>query len=514
MFSAVLGLASAGIGAFTSLSAQREQAELAREQMDLQRRALNQQDTMAQMNWGMAQDQLRREREQERYIREANDRRDRMMEEEFNIRLGSQRERARMSREERNYVLERQVRLDREAADQRAFQLERYLENRSLAAEERSYAQRLLEEQRRIARGEADDDLRRYAEERLTAQEERDFAVSQFFDARDTARLERAQDSSIRDALIQRANGLQSALDQAARSLGGVRQAPEATREDIAAEVQRREELALADVDRAVTRVASVGEADLIRRGLDASTVGNARRGEIAEQAASEYARAREEARQQALNYISGRQNILMEGWNADMQRRDRVFGEAQGVAGAGLEAMLRLPQLRSANDFRTPLDVGTANFVRQTRSANDWRAPLNVGSAIYEADRVGSNMGPTLNLPSAAAFQELNAGSRTLPATQTWGITSPQAFAQLAQTGMAETARAYGQNALMFNTNAQRAGEAAGASISQVLRSLGTLGDRWWSGAYTQQSPVIAGANAAQPSTGRMGFAAPWERE
>lgn len=507
MFSAVLGLASAGIGAFTSLSAQREQAALAREQMALQRRALNQQETMSMLNWGLTQDQLRREREQEQYLRAANERRDRLMEEEYNVRLGSQRERARLSAEERRFMVDRQMRLDRDAADQRAFQLERFLENRDLAAEERAYAQQLLEDQRRIARGEADEDLRRYAEERMTAQEEREFAVSQFFDARDRALAERSQDAGIRDLLMMRAGGLQMALDQAARSLGGVRNAPEATREDIENEVTRREELAVADVDRAVTRVASINEADLIRRGLDASSVGTARRGEVAERAATEYARAREQARQDALRYISGQQEVLMGGWNADMQRRDRVFAEAQGVAGAGMDVLLRLPQLRSSNDFRAPIDIGTANFVRQTRSMNDWRAPINLGSAIFEADRVGSGMGQTLNLPSAAAMQDFAPGSRTTPQTQVWGITSPAGFAASAMSGLQGIAGAYGRNAEMYFNQAANSGRAAGGSMAQVLRSLGTIGDRWWNSSGSATSnPVITGNNAAFQDFGSFG--------
>ncbi|CAB4158338.1 hypothetical protein UFOVP706_1, partial [uncultured Caudovirales phage] len=63
MFSEILGLAGSALGAFSSMNAANQQYslgvanmqmqwQLAQEQMAMQRRALNQQEDMANMSWG------------------------------------------------------------------------------------------------------------------------------------------------------------------------------------------------------------------------------------------------------------------------------------------------------------------------------------------------------------------------------------------------------------------------------------------------------------------------------
>lgn len=501
MFSEILGLAGSALGAFSSMNAANQQYslgvanmqmqwQLAQEQMAMQRRALNQQEDMANMSWGMAQDQLRREREQERFVRETDEANRRMLGEEFNLRLGSQRDRSRQAQLERNAMLERQVRLDRDAARTQAFGLEQYLRNQNISADERQYAQSLLENARRTASGEADNDLRRFAEERMMAQDERNFAIEQLQNTQAVAMRERADDAGVRDMMIRRAGGLQSALDAALRGMGDMQDIPRLSREDIQAEVMRREDRAVEDADSAIDRVASINEADLIRRGLDASSPGLARRGDIAEQASDLYARARDQARDSALRFITGQQGALTENFNSDLRRRQAVLGEQGAVAGAGLDVLARLPQLRSANDYRAPVDVRTGIFSRQLRSANDWRAPVDMGTARFESNSgFMPGMGSTLNLPSAAGAMELNPGSRLLAAPN-WNITNPSAFSGQAMSGMQGVASAYGQGAALqanlmgpmstpFFNRADSAAAGAGASFQQMMRSLGGMGDR-----------------------------------
>lgn len=515
MFSEIIGLASAGLGAFSSMSAANNQYNLgvanmqmqwglAQEQMSMQRRALAQQEDMANMNWGLAQDQLRREREQERFIRETDAQNRQMLGEEFNLRLGSQRDRSKQAQLERNTMLDRQVRMDREAARRQQAGLEQYLRNQSITAEERTYAKGLLDQAKRTASGEADADLRRLAEERLMAQDERNFAIEQLQYAQNTAARERADDSSLRDMIIGRAGSLQMSMDAALRGMGDMRDIPRISADQINAEVMRREDLAMSDANSAIDRVASVNEADLIRRGLDASTPGAMRRAQIAEGASDIYAQARAAARDSAMKYIGGQQAILTDNFNTDLARRRSVLGEQAGVASSGLDLLTRLQPMRSANDYRAPVQVGSGIFSRTTRSANDYRAPINVGSGVYESNLgLMSGMGDTLGLPSAAGAMELNPGSRLL-AAPTWGITNPSSFAGLAQSGLANVGQQYGQMAQTqasmmgpmsqpFFNRADSAAAGAGASFQQMMRSLGGMGDRLVSqGGFGQQQTYL----------------------
>lgn len=490
MFSAVLGLLGTGISAGLGFMQAEQQQQLAWEQLSLQRRAQNFQQDMAMRQWRMAEENHEREKELEKYLKEQNEYNRKVLREEFDLRLGSQRERQAQAKREREYVLERQLKVDKDAAERQAFQIEQYMRNRDLSEDERAYAMRLLEEQRAIAKGEKDEDLRRYYEERGQAADERNFSISQLYRAQQIAAAERADDAAIRDTVINRANGLQGSLDAALRSLGPAPEVPRVTRSDIDNEVALRTATAISDVDRAITKVAGANEANLMRLGMDNSTRAEERRRDLASNAAIDYAKARDMARDSAMRYISGVQDELLQGYSADMARRGTVLGETANVAGAGLNVLTNLRPLRSENDYRINTPIASAIYARNTRSANQYQAPVGLGSAVYDRFNGGTSLGDFLGTASIASMMELNPGSR-LQSAQTWGVTSPGTYFSGANAGFGAVANSAGQLARgAFQAAASERGGAM-MGLSQALRSLGGLGDQMW-----QQRGTAAAAN------------------
>lgn len=479
-FSAVLGLVGTGISTYASFNNGKQQQGVANEQLALQRRALMQQQGMAQQQFALGQSQLQRELAQEEYIRGINAQNRNLLFQEYQTRLNSQLERRGQAQRERGYVLDRQIKSDRDAASRQAFQLEAYLKNKDIASDEREYAKGLLEEQKRIASGERDDDMRRYYEERRMAVDERNFAIQQMQRSQDIARRERQDDASIRDSVLNRAVNLQGTMDATLRSLGTAPEVPRATREDIANEVALRENTAMSDVDRAVSRVASVNEASLIKAGMDNSSLAHERRAEIAARSGLEYAKARDAARDSAIKYVSGVQNELMEGYGADMQRRWQVLTEAGNVGSAGLNIMTNLKPLRSENDYRAPVQVGTGVYARNTRSANSYQAPVQLGTALYDRFNGGTSLGDFLGPATIAGMFDINAGTATA-APANWTVSSPSTYFGAAQNGMNTAASAFGTNAqrAQVSANMNEAGMYKG--LAEGLQSVGGMLNRWY---------------------------------
>lgn len=469
MFSAILqGVAAIG-GVVGGISSAQQNYAIAREQLDLQRQAQRQQYDFGMLQYGLGLDQLRREREQERYIREENARKQQYLEEEYGLRLDSQRARASQSMAERQYMLDRQVQVDRSAAQQRAFQIEQLLRNQDLAASEREYAVRMLEDARATAMGERDEDLMRYYSERDQALNERNFAIDEMRRAQTIASTERYDDLSLRNRILDQSTQLRDALFDTFTDLGDAPEAPRVTKAMLDDEIGRREDRAMGDVDRALDRVASVGEADLMRRGVERSSTATAKRAEIAERGADMYAKARDQARDEALRYMSGVQESLFKDYEGQLKQRSVAFQDVGNVYGAGMDVAKLLPQLRSANDYRSPVQVGSGVFTRQVRSANDFRAPINVGTSIYDRE-VGSGMGATLNLPSAAAMQELNPGSRLNANFSKFDVTNPSSFMSVAGSAINGAASNVGSPEPWLRLATQGA-SSAGSAFSNLTK-------------------------------------------
>lgn len=491
MFSAILGLVSAGIGAAGAAS----QYAIAQEQLTLQREALKKQEEMAMLNYGLGLDQLAREREIEAYLRDSNDRNSRLAQEEYakNWQLGEQRKKQAL--EERRYVVDRQIAMDKEAAERQAFILEQYLGNKNLAAEERKYAQEQLEIARATARGERDEDLRRYNEERAMAAAERDFAIQEMRRSQGIAAQERSEDSFFRDDIIRRLDDMNATMESTLAGLPPL-DAPELLGRDDFEEIYARFDAnAVANVDRALDRVASQSEADLMTRGLSTSSIGNSQRSDLARRMALDYQNARDAALRSALDYIGGNNEITLQDFNARKDARGTRLEEIKAMTMPGIEAMLNMRQLRSANDYNLPVQVGSSVFSRNLRSANDFSSPVQMTSGIYDRLDIGYGMADMLATPSAADSFVWNAGSAQYQ-PQMWGITSPSAFFGNASSGINGLAQGYDYSTWLNSGNDW---------ASMAMKSLGSAaGELQYGGSMSDAGKSQTGAysTVALPST------------
>lgn len=418
-FSAVMGVANVATSLFGASSAAK-QASWDRYYKDLAR--------IDQQNWqtrqyGAMLDQRRAQQEENAYLRQIEDLNRRIKEQEREFTLGEYQGYKDQLLKERQDQYERQIAMDKEAARQREFQLNQLLQNQDLAQEERDFAIRQLEEAKSVASGERDDDMRRFYEERAQKEIEREFLISEYQNSQATRRQEREQELAMRNQILAQVYGLQDALRQTESGLQYVPDIPVITEDQIAAEIQRRSAENIANVDRAAERVASINEANLMRGGIDISTPGTARRGDVAARLAQEYQNATSRAYDDAMKYISGQQSMYATDIGNILKTREARLNETSGIAGAGIDTMLRLPQLTSADNFNLAQLIPSSVYSRNISSANDFRAPVNIGSGIYDSINIGPGLS-NFNVSNSAAtsiFNQLpssayNASSVSIP--------------------------------------------------------------------------------------------------
>jgi len=399
-FSAILGLAGSAIGA---ASASRD-AAAARAQQDYQ---FGKQMDLQNANLGMMRDAQRDQRAENEYQREMERFNRRLRSQEREFELGQLRQNQEYLMEDRRMDIERQVKEDKEAAKIQQFNLEQLLRRQDIAEDERQFAIQQLEQVKAIASGERDEDKRRFLEEREMARIEREFLTDQFNEAKGQAQIERNEQLQDRNAIMQSISGMQNAVQNTAAGLGYIPEIKQLTSADISSEIDRRTNQYQGDVDRAADRVASVGEAGLIRGGMDRSTQGTARRGDIAERIANEYQDARSRAYDDALRYITGEQSALTSNVDSIMKRRSGILGETANVAGAGIDQMMKVPQAASAVDaYRLAQMVPSAIYNRNLESANDFRAPVGISSAA-----IGGTMTPGIADYTRPTSRVSNAG-------------------------------------------------------------------------------------------------------
>jgi len=365
--------------------------------------------------------------------------------------------------DEADRLAERQALMDEEAREMQLYRLREAARNRDLVASEREFAKMLLGQAQDVAGTERDEQMARFLEDRETRADERQFVVDQYEDYLRQAQAERDAEMGIREQILAGADDLQSRLEATASQLGYVPEIEQITPEMIEAEVARRTGEYQADVDRAAEAVASVNEADLIRAGLDASTGGTQRRGEIAARLAQEYQNARTRAYDDAMGYISGRSNAMATNVGNIMDRRAAILGETANIGGAELGILQNLRQLPSAtgayqmaanigsgildrnivsaNNYSAPIavtsglydasnamtsgmsnyDYNLMNLMSGIKSGNNYSSPVAIGSAIYDGN-IGGNYASTLSPSSSASTAGLNLGSSVLaPYNQTF---------------------------------------------------------------------------------------------
>lgn len=487
-FSAILGLVGSGLTAGASIFGANKQAQTAKEQMRLQEKIAKMQNDMAMLNYGMSRDQMRKQDENNEYMRRIEQQNRMLKGEERDFAVDWLNRNQTQLSAERQYAIDRQVKLDQEAAKQRQFQLEQLLRNQNLAAEERQFAIQQLQEAKAVASGERNEDLKRFYQEKETVQQERAFAEAEYGRNRQQLQSERGLELARRRAIEDQVARLQASLSGVQQNLGAMPDVPFVTRADYDAEEARRAAIYTADVDRAAERAASVNAARLTKGGIDSSTTATQSQADIAKRLASEYAKARMMARDEAYKYITGQQGVDMAVYDKRLGARKYALDETGAVTGAGLDAMMKLPNLPSAvtQDY---LRLPSGNYTRNLMSANNYRAPIDIRSGIYNMD-VPVGMGQTISPASAANYSFLNLPTAML-GPQQLTISDPAQYAQLAMSGMNQAMTSQNDMTKYFNNAASLASQQAGQATSKFLGDLtGTLGkslDSWWN----SQKPI-----------------------
>ena len=404
-FSTILTGLQLGFGFLQSRSANRR----AKEQLAQQREIL---DRQFERNMAFALTAMEKQDVENAYIREREilDRQAAELERERQLDLLAENQ-ARID-EQRDYELTRQERADRDAKERQDFFRRQVADNQRIRQEERSFAEEFLRDARSRAAEERAEDLARFLENKEIRGEEREFYLGQLEKLQQQVDRERAEDMKIRDRVMGGARDLQERLERVAAGFGDVPEIPVLTREMIDAETARRQSEYQQDVDRAATAMASVGEADLIRRGLDLSTTGTERRGDITNRIADTYRTARNRAYDDAMKYITGMTSSMASNVGNIMDRRKRILAEEAGIGSAELGYLQNLPNVRSATDpIIRSLGAPTAGYDRAIRSA-DFTSPVGLDSAVYDAGNLPSSLGANLPISSGVYNQGFNIDS------------------------------------------------------------------------------------------------------
>jgi hypothetical protein len=478
-FSAALSGAGSFATAAASIYGARQSANAARNALEEQRQARFEQARQAQRDYEMMLQQLQREREIASYYRTTNDRNAGLALDQRDYERGISQTNFDLARDDRAYTMDRQATLDRAAAERRAFDLQQLLRNQGLSQNERQTALDELRQAQAIARGErvfSEAELRRAQAQR---ESERAYDLDRQSRAQRIAEEERGISIEDRDRVLGRTGEMFDALRAARSDLGEVGPTRRFTEADIDAEAQRRAGIYGRAVDRAVDRVASVSEAGLIRRGVDRSSTGDAVRGAVAERVAPLYEDAYRRAADDALRYISGTQSTLFAGDDQEAERRGRVLSEITGIYGAPLQFESRLPDLRSAQG--PILNPASAVYDRNLASANDYRAPLQVGSAIYEPRNMDAGVAATL--PMILARFDPARSSGVNPAFQQLPFSSPSGFLSASNTASNAAFGAAGANARTLLEGSRADNAAAGRSLQNLFERGGGWLDSMFGG-------------------------------
>ena len=494
MFSAILGLAGAGFGAFASMQSANAAAEAAMYQASLQAEAMRRQQDMQMFQMGMGQDQMRRMMEENNYRRLIEQQNRSIMNQERQFQLGEYAKNSEQLKGEREYMLSRQLMADQEAAKQRQFQLEEYLKNKNLAADERKQALKMLAEAKAVAKGERDDDLKRFYTAQQQRLDERDYAMRQYQTMQDRLVGERQYDIANRNKVEGRINNLYQTLQRTKDGLGNMPTVRQFTEKEFADEEGRRRDLGIKLVDRAADKVASINEANLIRSGIDSGSAGVNKRAEITAQISDLYERAAMQARDEALKYITGVQDSLYTGFDKELARRQAMLGEVGGVEGTGITQLMQLRDPRSAVD-NSYMQLPSGVYDRGIVTAGNFSSPLAVNSAILNAPQLPYGMANTLSIPSATNSGFTSIASAVTGPSQSQFV-NPQGFFNTASEIGNSMLNIYNQNWSDAQNRAAAAAAAAGGSLQNLFSGLGGFYDQW------QQSQVSTPYNPSMVGT------------
>ena len=496
VWSQAIGL---GISAYSAMNANNQNTAAQNYSNYFKRRQLDLQNA----NFAIGMDQERERKEDNAYRRQIEQLNRSIAADERREQLRQVQEYKEQIMAERRQQIERQIAEDKEAARLSQLRLERILRNQDLAEDERAFAIQQLEQAKAVAAGERDEDMRRFLEDRESKKIEREFAMAEYTDSKMRADMERQDDLRMRDQIMASIFGLQNTLQGTQSELGAVPMINQFTEADINAEYQNRLADYTADVDRGADKVASINEANLIRGGIDNSTPGTEKRGDIAARLGNEYNKARVRAQDDALKYITGMSSSMTNNINDIMKQRSGILSENASVAGAGIDQLMRLPSVRgTANQVRYASSLPTSIYNRNVSSANNFRAPVPVGSAMFTGMQNLPNMADAGNFRSAA-FMPTGINSAVYnPMSMNFG--NPATYFGNANT-IANSLASGAQS--MANAASQRSYDAS-SGFGTAFRDLlddnsGTIDNffnkQFGMGQYNPMSSQYTGANSGQ---------------
>jgi hypothetical protein len=421
-----------------------------------------------------------------------------------------------ITQSERDFAIQQLLREQGVAADERAFDIGRLYDDQARLEDERDFGIGELRNVQQIAQDERDFDISRLNENQSRKDAERAFQIEEYYRQRGQATDERNYDIGQRELMRAATDRLSSALSSTLTSLGP-RQTPEFLgRADIEDEVYRREGTANALMDKIIDRTASVNEADLIRSGMDRSTTGNAKRAAMAARLAPELQKLQDDARSEAIRYVTGVNDSLRMPGEFDRASRMAALDETGKAYGSALDYYGRLPEVRSAvsagpsfssvgssiydrdiasaGNFRAPVEIGSTISNRSLTSQLGRSGPVDIRSGVYGGLEIDYGTGLSARNPSSAAnFSPYNTGASfnfQLP-----NMSQSSGFFQQAGSMMGGLVTASGAAAQSSATNAATAAQGAGGAFANAITQVGALGDKLW--------PNLGKKTGASPSSG-----------
>lgn len=333
---------------------------------------------------------------------------------------------------EQEYEKYRISEADQMAAKERERQLNKLINDEQVSKEERQRALEELDYVRSIAQGEREYDVRQYEADQMTAQLEYQYRMQEYERMMGIASEERQFIIDRQERILSEAGIIGDEMDRVMAQFGDYTPPKRYTEADVERTNSQFLSDYMADADRAAEKIASVNEAGLIRNGVDMSSTGDSSRRELLqEQITPLYNRARIQARNDALSYITGLQTNEIEAAKADLAARSGVMDEVMKREGMTLAALQGLGDPASAriSDY---LQMGSSVISpRNLASAGSYSSPLDIRSAILNRDLAGIaelGMSSALGASTSAAGQGPSSYDGTFT-PQFFGLTGPSGY-------------------------------------------------------------------------------------
>jgi len=375
---------------------------------------------------------------------------------------------------EQDWMKGRQATLDQVAKQERAFQIQQLIQNQNLSKQERTFAMSQLQQLKNELSGERVDDTRRLTDYHTKLAQERGFDVNQLRGAQDIARKERDLELKLRGSMLDRTQALSQDMELARQELGPAKTARFFDMSDVEHEALKRKAGYDKSLDRATTRMMSEEVAGLMSRGQFGDTIGSDefRPGSVAEdtlaritaKAAGEYASTYDRAFDEAMQYITGGQEMSQRTLSQDMAKRNQTLDEVAKTY-SSLPYEIQAAGLNTGSALYDR-DLVSAAHRGEVSSAAGYAPYMNVQSGLYDNINPGRGIGSTLNIPSAAY-----AGKAPSAVYKTSSINAPgpAIFGQLASSLFSGGLSASGTQATNWMNLAQKSGEGFGTALSKI---------------------------------------------